>query len=259
MTYKLGPFYLTIVTFPNPMLVYKNNVNKHPTTLAAVMTSVSKEMRDYEYLARSLKSEGIESLMYGTDGECALESGFESVYPISESTAHSNIHLRCFDHAKGDILMKLKELKVCDSERTKIQQEILGSEFGGKRVKGQEFKEWMLTTKGRHRSMKTTLKLCMLKSTRIAAGLGNPPNKWDNQRTESLNNVIKEAAENQVTNQASIHETLESEFIQQQENEYIKAIYNMGQYRLAPVCHSFGHRKHLSSNANTRKKCLRFQ
>ncbi|KAJ7389396.1 hypothetical protein OS493_031926 [Desmophyllum pertusum] len=136
MTYKLGPFYLTTVTFPNPMFVYKNNVNKHPTTLAAVMTSVTKEKRDYEYFARSLKSEGIESLMYGTDGECALESGFESVYPIAESPAHNNIHLRCFDHAKGDILTKLKELKVCETERNKIQREILGSEFGGKRVKG---------------------------------------------------------------------------------------------------------------------------
>ena len=50
----------------------------------------------------------------------------------------------------------------------------------------------------------------MLKSTRIAAGLGNPANKSDNQRTELLNNVIKEAAENQVTDQASTHETLES-------------------------------------------------
>ncbi|KAJ7391193.1 hypothetical protein OS493_019324 [Desmophyllum pertusum] len=261
MTYKLGPFYLTTVTFPNPMFVYKNNVNKHPTTLAAVMTSVTKEKRDYEYFARSLKSEGIESLMYGTDGECALESGFESVYPIAESPAHNNIHLRCFDHAKGDILTKLKELKVCETERNKIQREILGSEFGGKRVKGlvdcenetefeelyvnkevhwpEEFKEWMATTKGRHRSMKTTLKLCMLKPTRIAAGLGNPPNKWDNQRTESLNNVIKEAAENQVTDQASIHETLESEVFQQQENEYVKAIYRMGEYRLAPEFEKF--------------------
>lgn len=61
---KNGPFYLTTVTFPNPMFVYKNNESKHPTTLAAVMTSVSKETRDYEYLARSLKSEGIESLTY---------------------------------------------------------------------------------------------------------------------------------------------------------------------------------------------------
>ncbi|KAL9977045.1 hypothetical protein ACROYT_G014408 [Oculina patagonica] len=93
------------------MFIYKNNVNKHLTTLAAVMTSVTKEKRDYEYYTRWLKSEGKESLMYGTDGECTLESGFESVYPIAESPAHNNIHLRCLDHAKGDIVAKLKELK----------------------------------------------------------------------------------------------------------------------------------------------------
>ncbi len=50
------------------MFVYKNNVNKHPTTLAAVMTSVTKEKRDYEYFARFMEQM-----------ECALESGFESV------------------------------------------------------------------------------------------------------------------------------------------------------------------------------------
>ena len=72
MTYKLGPFYVTTVTLPNPMFVYKNNRNKHPTTLAAIMNSASKEKRDYVYLARSLKSEGMQSLVYGTDGECAL-------------------------------------------------------------------------------------------------------------------------------------------------------------------------------------------
>ena len=152
--------------------------------------------------------------------------------------------------------MKLKDLNLSENERKKIQQEILGSEFGGKRVKGvvdcdsetefeelyvnkaahwpEQFKEWMATNKGRHRPMKATLKFCMLKAIRIAAGLGNPPNKWDNQRTESLNNVIKEAAENQITDQATIHEILEAEVIQQQEQEYIKAIYGMGGNRLAP-------------------------
>ena len=260
MTYKLGPFYLTTVTLPNPMFVYKSNKNKHPTSLAAVMTSVSKEKRDYEYLARSLKSEGIASLVYGTDGECALESGFESVYPI-ENTTERNIHLRCFDHAKRDILMKLKALKISETTKKNIQQEILGSEFGGKRVQGlvdceneaefeqnyitkesqwpENFRQWMVTSKGRHRSMKATLQHCMLKTVRIAAGLGNPPNKWDNQRTESLNNIIKEAADNHVTDQATIHEILETQVIKQQENEYIKAIYNMGEYRLAPEFEKF--------------------
>ena len=51
--------------------------------------------------------------------------------------------------------------------------------------------------------------------------------------------MIKEAVENQVTDQASIHETLESEVFQQQENEYVKAIYRMGEYRLAPEFEKF--------------------
>lgn len=46
------------------------------------MILVFKEKRDYEYLVRLLKSEGIAFLVYGIDGECVLESGFESVYFI---------------------------------------------------------------------------------------------------------------------------------------------------------------------------------
>lgn len=111
------------------MFVYKSNKNKHPTTLAAVMTSVSKEKRD-ECLAWLLKSEGIELRVYGTDGECALESGFASVYPIVNTT-ETNIHLQRFDHAKRDILTKLKGLNI-ETTKKNIQQEILRSEFGGK-------------------------------------------------------------------------------------------------------------------------------
>ena len=62
------------------MIVYKNKEGRHPTTLAAVMTSVTKEERDYEYLARCLKAEGIDTLIYGTDVICALERGFERVF-----------------------------------------------------------------------------------------------------------------------------------------------------------------------------------
>ena len=47
-----------------------------------------------------------------------------------------------------------------------------------------------------------------------------------------MNNVIKEA-DRQVSDQASIHEILETRIIKQQESEYIKAIYNTGEYRLS--------------------------
>lgn len=82
ITYKLGFFYFKIVIFFNLMFVYKNNESKYFIILEVVMILVSKEIRDYEYFVRLLKSEGIELLTYRTDGECALERDFESVYFI---------------------------------------------------------------------------------------------------------------------------------------------------------------------------------
>ncbi|PFX16849.1 hypothetical protein AWC38_SpisGene18854 [Stylophora pistillata] len=64
MTYNMGPFYVTTLTFPHPMFVYRNKPNKHPITLAAMMTSVTKEREDYEYLASSLYRKGIRSLTW---------------------------------------------------------------------------------------------------------------------------------------------------------------------------------------------------
>lgn len=256
MTYKLGPFYLTTMTFPNPMFVLKSNDQRHPTTLAAMMTSVTKEKQDYEYMARSLKAEGIKTLTYGMDGECAMESGFEEVFPIHDGFSGANIHLRCFDHVRDDINQKLLSMKVSEQKRKEIVLEILGKEYGGTREMGlvdsetqeefeqnyikmaskwpEDFKKWMTTKSGRVRSLKETLKQCMLKDVRTAAGLGDPPNKWSNQRTESLNNVIKEANKCQTSDQVAIHEVVETKVIKQQESEYVKAIYNTGEYRLAP-------------------------
>ena len=70
-------------------------------------------------------------------------------------------------------------------------------------------------------------------------GAWQSPNKWNNQRTESLNNIIKEAADNHVTHQATIHEILETQVTKQQETKDIKVIYNMGEYRLAPEFEMF--------------------
>ena len=48
-----------------------------------------------------------------------------------------------------------------------------------------------------------------------------------------MNNVIKEANQNQISDQVGIHEVIEKNVIRQQENEYIKAIFSAGEYRLA--------------------------
>ena len=43
MTYKCGPFYLTVLTMPHPMFVYRKTPNKHPSIFVGMCTSVSIE------------------------------------------------------------------------------------------------------------------------------------------------------------------------------------------------------------------------
>lgn len=147
-------------------------------------------------MARCLKAERIDSLTFGTDGECALECGFESVFPIKDGCSGENIYLRCFDHAQVDISRQLKSMKVNSEQRKKITTEILGRECNGKRVKGlvncdtaeefekmyvekendwpEDFKKWMLTEKGRVHSLKETLKECMLSQCVLLLALETP-------------------------------------------------------------------------------------
>ena len=53
----------------NPLFIYATKPNKHPSTLAGIMTSTSKKSKDYKFLATSLSDFGIKTLIYGTDGE----------------------------------------------------------------------------------------------------------------------------------------------------------------------------------------------
>ena len=260
MTYNCGPFYLTTLTFLNPMFVHRDARDKHPTTLAGIMTSASREVEDYEYFAANPKMKGIHILTYGTDGETPLETGFEKVFSIHGMPAgDTNIHLRCLDHVKTNISLKLTALKVPPSKQKEIIRELLGAEHNGKRVMGlvdspteedfekelkvaerqwpKQFVEWLHSSEGRLRPLSESMKKCMLRPVRVAAGLGNPPNKWQNQTTEACNNVIKEEISRQKTDQVTIHELIESRVVQPHLDELAKAIYQMGEYRLSE-CYS---------------------
>ena len=59
-----------------------------------------------------------------------------------------------------------------------------------------EFVKLMETTKFRLRTLKSTIEKCMLTEVRVGAGLGISPNKWVNNKMESLNLVIKEQTNN---------------------------------------------------------------
>lgn len=254
MTYKVGPFYTTCLSFPHPHLVHKKNKNSNPTIFAGMMTSTGRTEQDYRYLAYQMKSCGITNLIYGTDGELALEKGFEAIYPIENlEKDHLNIKLRCFNHVKDDMLAELKKDPTTKDLAHEIIDEILGKEINGTRIPGLvdveaaqyerkyqalainwplSFRHYIESTRLRVRSLKSTFLKSMGKEVRIKAGLGNPPHKFDNQRAESINSILKESIGGQFVDQSAVHGLVYDNIIIPQENEMVKAIYGCGEYRL---------------------------
>ena len=86
MTYKVGQFYVTIFSFPHPMFTLKDEENRNSTILLGMISTTTRDVADYEYLASKLHSLGIHSLIYGTDGEYALEKAMENVLPFEGAT-----------------------------------------------------------------------------------------------------------------------------------------------------------------------------
>ena len=73
-----------------------------------------------------------------------------------------------------------------------------------------------------------------MKCVRIKAGLGNPPNKWVNNLSESMNNIIKEAVSYSAVDIVSSLEIIKENVFQQQKDELVCGIHGMGEYRLVP-------------------------
>ena len=252
MTFESGPHYIIGICFENPLFRYAGRpTTKHPTTLAVISTTATKDKEDYQFVAQNLKKRGLKSLTYMTDNECALVKAFEAEYPI-EGSNEPNTHLHCFLHMNRDMKLVLEGV-VSNEESSRIRREILGTETQGKRIKGlvdcedhefeemyreleltwpEKFQKWLLTTKGRARSVKDTLRLCMLKSARVQGGLGDPPNQCVTQRIESVHNVVKDSIGRQGVDQVRVHELIFENVFKQQEMEYIRAIRGQGSYRL---------------------------
>ena len=70
----------------------------------------------------------------------------------------------------------------------------------------------------------------MLTEVRVAVGSGNSPNKWVNDRMDSLNLVIKEQINNNAVDLVTFLEAVKEKVFDQQLEELVKGIY--GIYRL---------------------------
>ena len=173
---------------------------------------------------------------------------------LDTSPGKQSIHLRCFDHAEEDVKRELRREGVDGVETKRICSELFGSESHGIRNMGlvdyddprsfdgryeiiamkfpSDFVKWLESKVGRARSLTETMKKCMLKPVRTAAGLGNPPNKWVNNTTESLHSVIKEELGYEALDAATFLERVKERVFDQQLQEMIRGIHGLGEYRL---------------------------
>ena len=81
MTYKIGHFYATTFSIKIPTFKYRDNERNPAITVGVAITS-KKDENDYAYIASSLRRQSkADVIVYGTDGEVAMEKSFEREYP----------------------------------------------------------------------------------------------------------------------------------------------------------------------------------
>lgn len=257
MTYNIGDFYATCLYMKHPGFVHKNDLNRNVSMLVGIATTLSKTESDYSYMAEKIKQKtGAKTLIYGIDGETALERAMEKCFPIDgeDQKGNGSVKLRCFTHMQDNIKRKLEHLGLEKKEMAEITNSILGSEFKGVRTKGlvdsnleefdenfeslrkdwpKEFDDYMLDTTGKCRNIRDTLKWSMSREIRVLGGLGDPPNKFTNNLSEALHNSVKEGIYRQRVDQTLLHDLLVSNVIKPMEREMVRAIYNTGEYRLS--------------------------
>ncbi|XP_031566657.1 uncharacterized protein LOC116301700 isoform X2 [Actinia tenebrosa] len=265
--YKIGSYYLTMLTCSLPIFVFRDDPSaKHPMVLLGLMTSMTNSSEDYEYLASNLRRQGIKSMVYGTNGNFSLDAALERTFPTQErsllnssSISEKSIHICCFDKMREDICLKLDELNVKNAESKIILRQILGSPESDKtsndslvdqksEVKFREmlatlekkwpvaFRNWFTSsTDNSDRSLSETVKKCMLRPVRILAGLGNPPIKYSNKNNYSkfVIDAVSEIESFGPVDLVKIHEIIKLKAVESQITEFVKAMYNMGELRLA--------------------------
>lgn len=198
-TFNLGDFYVTPTVYQHKLL--KNRVTEnHPIFIGPTLIHQDRKYGTYHYFASQLKKiqrklDGL--IAFGTDGEEAISSAFQSVFPRS-------VHLLCSIHKRDNITRKLREMNATEGGVKQIVADIFGSkiedkEFPGlidskdridfnenlERIKSKwehicpGFLEWFV--KHEAEMMCTS----MIASVRTVAGLGKPPKLFTTNNCES--------------------------------------------------------------------------
>ena len=247
-TFNLGHFDVTVTTYRHLLLI--NSRGKHPVMMGPIFIHLRKKFESYYFFASSLvglKSSLCDLRAFGTDGEKALASAFETVF-------RKAIHLRCFLHLRGNLESRLRGYGIPKHVQIEFIRDVFGNpkelEDGivdaGSPAEYEamvrslqviwddrekeynnppQFFQWFLS------NCKNEIRETMLKEKRIASGLGDPPEPFYTNDVESQNNVIKHQISYKTQDLPQFVSSMKTMMINQKK-EVEKAVAGIGEYRL---------------------------
>ena len=206
------------------------------------MVSHSKKLRDVR--------------AFGTDGDEALTDAFAHNFPSSK-------HLRCHIHLKRNVAEKLKGRGFPSSTADEFLADIFGKRSGCTYEEGlvdsedvADFDARLLVCKAVwlaregpyvrdgqlsffdyfQKYYANVVRYNMLKQLRIDAGLGNPPDIFTTNSSESINAVLKRKVNFKESEWSEFNRQLK-EIVDEQREETIRVLSGRGQYRLCKPYH----------------------
>ena len=248
-TFELCDYYMTFVTYRNPMLQTRNG--NSPAIVGPGILHKTKLERSYQVLGAEIvrwhpPCAGV--LALGSDGELNMINALLRTFS-------SAIHLRCDLHMKDNISSKLSSLGICHALSKEYMSDIFGKgEEGGlihcsdaqefddaltkltpaweeRHPKGAEFVKYFVEKKA------SDIKETMTVEIRSLCGLGFPPDVYTQNASESMNRVLKEDDQHASTtrrakkNVCDIVERFRN-VVKRQEQEQFLSVMQKGEYTI---------------------------
>ena len=257
-TFNFGKYYVTLTTYRH--LLLRTKEGNHPVRVGPVLLHHRKEAESYYELSSTmikLHASTQNVLLYGMDGEKALAEGFGRPLPYAR-------HLMCDIHMKDNISSKLSELGIKSNVADQYKTDIFGQNQGSKRSPGltdamneNEFDAKMealsATWKARHpqgqrfldyflKHKADAIKGTMTADVRSMAGLGFPPEVYDQNGNECMNSVLRREKERTGQKKLSLPQCVRliRTTVNRQRTEEELAIIGIGELALDPLYKDLG-------------------
>jgi len=250
-TFTLGDFDVTPITYRHLLLETKRN-KQPPIFLGPVLLHYKKTFATYLFFASSLiglspQLQGVRA--FGTDGEQPLIDAFSHEFGFSQ-------HLTCFLHVRRNIKDELNKYNIPTEVASLMLDDIFGRRLGTVFEEGMvdssddaDFQMKLDSTLEKWRNLDVcssadmegflqyftankvaVIRHTMLRPIRIECGLGNPPEIFTTNASESTNALLKHKVDYR-RNELPVFVNKVKELVAEQQKELERAVINRGKYQ----------------------------